>query len=141
MNLFFQKTGQFKGSQLCFVRVRITDLQAQHAAERWIPHHTPVSQVILIKPLIIARDSRPDRITVRLISLQDRQPLISRPACPACDLGEHLKTVFIYPVIVKIRPNIREQNSDQTHIRKIQPLCHHLRTDQDVCFMCGETGK
>ena len=72
-------------------------------------------------------------------SLDKDFTLLPFASCASCYLAKHLKGAFVSPEIRLVEQLVCIQNCHQGNIVEMKPLGYHLRTDEDVTLMTGET--
>ena len=71
-------------------------------------------------------------ITFGIVRLYDRHPVLFTASRAPDHLRQHRKGTLGGSVIVKIQRRIGIHHTDQRHIGEIMPLCHHLRSKQQI---------
>ena len=79
-----------------------------------------------------------DDLVVRGEGLDHRPAVLAAPARPAHHLGQQAEGPLGGPVVVHVEAQVRRQDPHQGHVLEIQPLGHHLGTQENGDLLCLE---
>ena len=103
-----------------------------HAAERRIAEQLALLSLLGIHAFVVVIHHLPDNRISRITRLQHDMTDGTLPARPACNLLHKLESPFIAAEIGLGEHRIGRKDANQADTVEVEPLCHHLRANQDV---------
>ena len=118
--------------------IRALDEHRHKMRARRILQKCAIRDFFPIESLIILRRRGKHAIVLRIVSLNDHVAAKTPASRSPRRLRQQLERSFARPVVVGVKRQIRRQNADQRHIRKIMSFDDHLRSDENLGFPIGK---
>src|SRR5688572_1929450 len=105
---------------------------------RRIRREFAVEQLLRDKAAIIVFDGGAYGVVARETRLDEYEPTLGATPRPARHLCHQLERALRRTEVGKIEPDVSVNNSDERHVREVEPLGDHLCTEEDVDFATGD---
>ena len=93
---------------------------------------------MFVKARIVVTRREPQNVIVGIVGLQHHFALRARPAASARHLRDELKGAFAAAVIGEMQTHVGVEHAHERDGRKVVPLCHHLRADENIRLAVGK---
>src|SRR5205085_9698981 len=85
---------------------------------------------------VVVRDGVDDGVVRRHARLDYHRPSLRTSPGAARNLSDELKSALRRAKIGQVDSNVGVDDADKSDIREIQPLCDHLRAEENVDLPC-----
>ena len=119
--------------------IMVTQLQADDPIEWWIVEQLALGYLLGVKGIVIMRLHHLKHFIRCIESLDEHFSFGALSSGTSCYLFEHLISTLVGAEVGLVKERIGIEHRYQAHIVKMESFGYHLRSDENIAFVVGES--